>query len=130
MRYFLILFLALALGSCDLFDGPPYVTTLEGIAVDADTGQPLADIGVGFAPAVGNGVSRPFYVVDVTGADGRFFVADTVNISDPDFRSYEVFPFDDRQPDVYVYPRSTEPAIFLDQGDRREMVIPMRRIPQ
>ena len=59
-------------------------------------------------------MSRPFYVVDVTGPDGRFFVADTVNISDSDFRAYEVFPGDVRFPKEYVFARSTEPAIFLD----------------
>lgn len=49
MRSILFSVLALALGSCDVFNGPPYVTTLEGAAVDIETGQPLADIGVGFA---------------------------------------------------------------------------------
>ena len=127
MRYILFSIIALAFSSCDLFNGPPYVTVLEGVAVDADTGDPLENIGVGLGAKVGNGVVRPIYVVDVTGADGRFVVADTVNISDSNFRSYEVVPYDNRRPKVYFYNTDIEPRVRMDQGDRREIVVRMRR---
>ena len=122
------LFALLAFGGCDMFDKGPeiYTTVVEGVAVDADSGQPLARIGVGFRFATGNGAVRPTLEVDSTDSAGQFRLVRTAAHD----RELQFFVWDLRALDYgYVGPYYAiveQDVSFVQSGTRSTARIGLR----
>jgi len=79
MRLLLLLLLACVASGCELLESEPAPTVVEGIVVDAQSGDPVTGIQVLLSQGSNGFGSYPTRDRDVTDTEGRFYVSYTTS---------------------------------------------------